>query len=263
MFKKISSLFFVILLVSSCFVESPKEKISTLEESNNIEEKIEVNSDNYTDIDNNNISEDEFNNSGRAKAIESETDLWNFFQNDEVWFSLNYPLNAKLLLENEYNNDFYYKINIKNIWWTEEVPMSLTKEEQEKNIVLLADWKFWENPDFVYENSKKVVPIVNIFAQDYIVLSRFDVCDVTLERTLLFYYNNKEIKIISHAPENLLKELMPEYFSKDEMNCGKEVMWNIEKQNELYNSLVENKSSNDIQTWFNDFDKMIKTINFD
>ena len=38
----------------------------------------------------------EFNNSGRAKAIEGETDLWQFYEDKDTGFTIKYPHNVSL-----------------------------------------------------------------------------------------------------------------------------------------------------------------------
>jgi len=217
------------------------------------------------DKDNNEMTEEEFLDSGSSKAIENETDLWNLYEDKEVWFYLNYPLNAVILWEDDWeiNDDkFSYKISTKEIWIGDNIPMSLSKEQEAETIAGLASWKFWKNSDFVFEESKKVIPVANIFAQDYLVLWRFEVCNVTLEKALVFYYNNKEIKIKSSFPKDKLKELMPEYFITDETNCFEEKIWNFDKQSDFYNTLLNNEAPEKIQNWFNDFNKISDTIIF-
>jgi len=140
-------------------------------------------------------------------------DLLIFDYNTEVWFSFNYPLNAIILNDensNESDEKYSYQLGITNIWEGDEMPMNLSAEEEANTIQALASWEFWENADFVFEESKKVIPVANIFGQDYMVLAHFEVCNVTLEKNLLFYYNNKVIKITSFFPTDKLIELMPE-----------------------------------------------------
>lgn len=270
MIKKAISLISLIILISACSLNNSEEEISSTEETQNtvVVETWStdiIEEESFSNTDWSEMSEEEFNNSWRAKAIESETDLWDLFDDVDNWFQLNYPLNTTMLSNDEYpenNDNVYYKINVKNIGLWDDEPMSLSKEEEEKTIKALSSWEFWENPDFIFEDSKKVTPVANIFAQDYLVLGRFDVCDVALERSVVFYLNNKEIKITSYAPTNKLKEIMPEYFTTDQDNCWEELMWNSEKQAELYSSLIDGVASNEIQTWFTDFDKAIETITF-
>lgn len=296
MAKKFVLLLSIIILISSCSFgnsESDKEKTMDNKDPKNVVEKstnkdVRENSNNdspnkimdeshdekkemipkedsesYTDKNGNDMSEEEFNNSWRAKAIESETDLWNFYDNTQVGLSLQYPLNTTLLWDDSYpesDGKIYMKINLKEIWEANDEAMSLTSEEEKENISTLSTWEFWENADFVFDDSKKVIPVWNTFAQDYFVLSRFDVCDVTLERTVLFYFNNKEIKITSYFPKSELQKLMPEIFIKDELNCWPDLMWDNSKQSDFYNALNEENAPEDIQMWFNDFNKMIETI---
>lgn len=237
----------------------------TVSEDNDDEDNVVSEEETYTDSENNVMTEEEFNNSWSAKAIESETDLWNYFDDENVGFSLNYPPAMTLLNKDEYVDDLYkayFKISMKDIWISED-PMDLSVEEEVKNIETLASWEFWENFDMIFDKSKNVKSVWFLFAQDYMVLSRFEVCDVTLERSLLFYYNNKQITLTSFAPINKFKELMPEYFTTDKVNCGEEIMWNLDKQNEFYETLINKEAPQEIQTWFDNFDKMSEAIVFD
>lgn len=268
----------IILIFTSCTSNNPIVEIDKEWKDNNITENIE--SDTRTDSEDskentmswkeneeneNTMTEEEFNDSWSAKAIENETDLWNFFDDENIGLSLNYPLGSELLSEDQYPTDLnetYFKVSLKEIW-DQENPSDFSKEDQEKNIEELSAWKFWVQNWFSLPESEKVKTVWFLFAQDYITLSRFEVCDVTLERELVFYYNNKEVKVTSFAPVNKLKELMPEYFITDKDNCPDDVMWDFEKQKDFYKTLNEGNAPEEIQNWFDDFDKMSETIIFD
>lgn len=211
------------------------------------------------------MTEEEFNNSGQAKAIENETDLWQVYENKEVWFSFKYPTGTNLIKEENYKLDqklSYIKVEVKDIG-NPVAPNDLTKEQDMKNIEDLSAWKFWVYFDNSLKESEKVVSVWNIFGQDLMVVSRFEVCNVTVERMLIFYFNNKKILITAYAPTDTLKVSYPDYFMLDSENCQTETRWKFDKQAEFYQSLVDNKWISDIQLWYNDFDKMIWTVIFD
>ncbi|MFA7171525.1 MAG: hypothetical protein WC180_06045, partial [Candidatus Paceibacterota bacterium] len=211
------------------------------------------------------LSEEEFNNSGQAKAIEKESDLWPVFEDAEVGFSVHYPQDANLVDQKESVTEadgIYYKIDVRD-FGEGDLPRDLSAEEAQKNVESLSSGEFGINHENSLELSQKVRSVGFLFAQDFMVLSRFDVCSVTMERTLLFYFNNKQISITAYAPINVLQKTMPEYFISDKENCGEQSRWNFDKQNEFYQQLADKKAPADIQQWFDNFDKMAETIIFD
>ena len=92
------------------------------------------------------------------------------------------------------------------------------------------------------------------------VLGRFEVCNVTFERKLLFYNNNYQIVITSSGPEKDIIDSMPQYFEINSSNCGNEKVWDFDKQAQFYQDLVDGKGSDVAQDWFNTFDDIISTI---
>ncbi len=216
------------------------------------------------EINNEKMSEEEFNESGRAKAIEGETDLWQLYENFEVGVSLKYPSDIVLLEENEYNENpkqVYIKVETKDMG-EKVTPLDFSKEDEMKNVEALTNGEFGLESNFVFVPSKNVKSVGFLYAQDFMVLSRFEVCDVTLERKLLFYFNNQQIIITLYASINELKETMPDYFVINEENCGEEKIWNFEKQDEFYAKLESGNCSAEIQKWFDDFDQISETVIF-
>ena len=208
--------------------------------------------------------EKEFNNSGQAKAIEDESDLWPFYNNDEVGISFNYPPGIILLEDGTMMNDTrqsYLDVEIKNIG--EQInPWDLDKEESMNNIEALSAGEFGKATGFPFQESQQVKSVGFLFAQDYMVLGRFEVCDVALERKLRFYFNNKEITLTLFGPTNTLKETMFEYSASDANNCGRTIMWNFDKQSEFYQKLKTNQAAPEIQNWYDNFDLISEEIIF-
>lgn len=250
--KKLAVLIVVplLILLTSCVAKNPETKTQTWETTGTSTISAE---------------EQKFNESGQAKAIVNETDLWQVYENKEVWFSFKYPTGTNLIKEKNYKiepGESYIKVEIKNIG-DKVAPNDLTKEEDMKNIEELSAWNFGVNYDNPIAESKKISAVWNIFGQDFLVLSRFDVCNVTVERVLIFYFNNKKILITSYAPLIGLKTSMPDYFMLDEPNCWAETRWKFDKQKDFYQTLANKKASTLLQIWYNNFDKMVWTVTFD
>jgi hypothetical protein len=208
--------------------------------------------------------EEEFNNSGQAKAVEDETDLWPFYNNDELGISFNYPPEIILLENDTMMNDTkqsYLEVNIKDIG--EQInPWDPNKEEAMNNIEALSAGEFGIASGFAFEESQQVKSVGFLFAQDYVILARFEVCSISLERKLRFYFNNKEITLTLFGPINTLMKSMPEYFKLDADNCGSTIMWDFDKQSEFYQKLNTGQAAPKIQNWYDNFDKISEEIIF-
>ncbi len=186
------------------------------------------------------------------------------YDNPEIGFSFEYSSDIHLLKEGSYASDpnqSYLHVELKNIG--EKIdPMDFDKEDAIKNIESLSAGKFGLEYDFAFQPSKQVRSVGFLFAQDFLVLARFEICSVVLERKLLFYFNNKQIVITLNAPVKKLKESMAEYFTINEENCGDEQIWDFEKQEEFYNRLLAGSASTEIQKWFNAFEQISESIIF-
>lgn len=209
------------------------------------------------------VAEQEFNNSGQAKAVESETDLWPFYENEEAGLFFNYPSNIVLKEEGEryQNNELSLMIDIVEMDAIEDL-MGYDKESSLLNMEALANGEYGDKADFALEVSQKVRNLGDVNAQEFMVLGRFEVCDVTFERKLMFFKDGQRYRITVRGNKDLIASTMPEYFEKNEENCADELIWNFEKQEEFYKVLSEGKGSAEVQEWFDSFDKVIDTIKF-
>ena len=186
------------------------------------------------------------------------------YNNKAVGFSFDYPAGVKLLKINEYSNDrsnYYIKVSIQNIG--EKLhPGDFNKEQAMKTISELTSGKYGEEYDWALQSSKKVRSIGFLFAQDYMVTGRFDVCDVALERSVLFFFNNKQIVITSYGSVVKLRATMSEFFKKDKANCGDDLLWNMDRIDEFIYLLDKGKASKEIQDWYDGFDEIVESIIF-
>lgn len=199
----------------------------------------------------------EFNKSGRAKAIEGETDLWQFYESEEAGFSLKYPHNVVLD-----GKDGNLSLTVEVVKIDDLDYPSFVKEDVLEDIQSLKDGKYGEKygHDWPLSISEKVRNLGILNGQDYVVLSRFEICDVTFERRLLFYNNDYRVLITLEEAKSNIVDNLPQYFELNEENCGTEAIWNFDKQDQFYKELAAGKSFFTAQEWFDTFDKIVDTI---
>jgi hypothetical protein len=199
--------------------------------------------------------EQAFNASGQAKAIEDPTDLWQFHENSKAGFSLKFPhdviLGENLRIESEFVSSLG------------ERPLGYTTENATNIRDSLATGEFGKNEiDWPLEDSKQVKSLGVLNGQDFLVLGRFEVCDVTFERKLVFYSNDHQTIITLETPKEPIIAENPEIFTTDAENCFEEKIWNFDKQVDFYKSLSKGKSGEAAQAWFDTFDAIVETIEF-
>jgi len=180
------------------------------------------------------VEEQEFNDSGRAKAIEDEKDLWMIYENQEMGFSVKYPGDIEL---NPDKGEGLY-VMVKEI--NPEEPSML--------------------PQFPVDGSEEAIVLGEIEAKTSMTLGRFEVCDVTLEREVRFEKNNYEIIIMLKGDTDVLAEEHPEYFTLNEENCGDMSIWDFDKQSDFFKQLEIGEGGIKTQEWFDKFDDIASTI---
>lgn len=211
----------------------------------------------------NEISPEEqaFLDSGSAKAIEKESDLWKHIENEKGSFSMRIPHNVGL---NGEEGEYELAVSVEKLEdMAEQAPLGFDQATAKQNQELLEKGEYGQDVDWPFEGSKKVCDLGKINAQDFTIFSRFEICDVTLERTLYFINNENQIRLNLIFPrDEKFAELVPEFFTTNEENCGDALIWNFEKQGEFYEMLVQGDAPEKIQDWFDTFDKIVKTIEF-
>jgi hypothetical protein len=178
--------------------------------------------------------EQEFNDSGRSKAIENEKDLWIIFENQEMGFSVKHPGDVEL---NPDKGEGLY-VMVKEI------------NPEEPSIL----------PQFPVNGSEQAITLEEIEAKISMTLGRFEVCDVTLEREVRFERNNYEIIIMLKGDTGVLVEEHPEYFALNEENCGDMLIWDFDKQSDFFKQLEIGEGGIKTQEWFDKFDDILGTI---
>ena len=203
-------------------------------------------------------SEQAFNDSGQAKAIEDETDLWMFFEDADAGLSLRYPHNVKMDPDDS-EALFTLRVESEPIS-TLEGTMGYNAETAAVNMAELAQGIYGEDVDFPLEVSKNIRSINGGYAQDFLVLGRFEVCSVVLERKLYFFHQNHQVVITLSAQKEAMLDDVAEYLTLDPENCMEEAIWDFDKQPEFYRALANGTGSLMAQEWFDTFDSIINTL---
>lgn len=204
------------------------------------------------------LSEEEFNASGQTKTIENETNFWQIYEDKQAGFSLKYPYMVVLDGEEDLNLDVEVT-KIDNL----DYP-GFDKADVLEDVQALKNGQVTENSGEYWglSLSEKVISLGDLNGQEFMVLSRFEVCDVTFERKLLFYKNGYRVLITLEEKKSNIVDNLPQYFTVNEDNCGNEIIWDFDKQDQFYKDLVAGKGFFTIQEWFNTFDKIVGTIEF-
>jgi len=183
------------------------------------------------------------------------------FLNKEAGVRINYPADFLTFTTNSFVNanssDLLLDVKINKIEDLVDQTLGYDKETALKDEKELKEGSFGENIDFPYEASKKVVKIGDINAKDFIVFQRFEVCDVVFERKLIFYNNGYQVIITLSANKDHMIQSMPEFFVKDEQNCGG-LVWIMQdsksSQDDLFKALQSGQASELAKSWMNSFD---------
>lgn len=202
--------------------------------------------------------EREFNASGRAKAIEKPSDLWMFYEDPVVGFSVKYPHNVTMDRDAD---ALHLAITQKHVKLLHDT-MGFTEDIAKQNYIALAQGEYGENVDWPLDASKNVRPIEDTFAQDFIVLGRFEVCDITFERKLYFFHKDRQIVLTVRGPKDAIRTSSPEYFTQDPENCGEELVWDLdaEAHEAFYSALKNDEASEEATEWYETFDQIVETI---
>ncbi|MFH0845929.1 MAG: hypothetical protein V1851_00815 [Patescibacteria group bacterium] len=184
------------------------------------------------------------------------------FSDENTGFSFNYPdyLIFRTKGDTYDNNIFSLTVDIDDI---DSLNYSgFDKEKINQTIVALKMGSYGNSPDQSLPKSERITYLKGMGAQDFLVLSRSDVCDVVFERKLVFYKNNKRFVVTVNGPKDEIITSIPEHMTKDEENCGENSVWDIDLQNKFYNDLVAGFSSETAQKWFGAMDSITESANF-
>jgi len=192
--------------------------------------------------------EQEFNDSGRAKAILDETDLWMIYEGDG--FTIKYPHNVSLNSMDKDYGLYIEEININSL--EPEAPLGFGKTNVLKNKDSLTQGLYGEESGFEIGGLLRIIG--DVYARDYLTLSMFEICDVRFERSLYFFRNDNLVIITLKAPKD---NIIEQYFTTNQENCGDQLIWGNQQ---LY--AIDLRSGEIIQEWYDLFDDIVNTIEF-
>ena len=131
-----------------------------------------------------------------------------------------------------------------------------------ESIGALENDTYGPSVDFGMKDTEKVIDIDGKKGKEYITLGRFEVCDTAFDRILIFYSNGYQIIVSVSAPQDVMKEAIPQYFAKNEENCGDTLIWNFDEDGmETFISDLQSGDMPDIaKEWYELFDTVVSSI---
>jgi len=206
------------------------------------------------------------NNIKQKKSINSVTqdkklDKKITYKNDTVGFSLEYPENIYLINDNNKfpGDKIALEIRVDRIR-DMDYPMGHDQKTAQNNQQSLKNGIYGQNVDWPLEASKTIRNLGSVNAQEFILLGRFEVCDVVFERKIIFYRNAYQVEIILHGATNDIVAENQKYFKLDLANCGNKNKMAWKDQNIFYWDIKQGKITGSAQDWFSSFDKIVKSI---
>lgn len=207
-------------------------------------------------------AEKEFNESGRAKAIEQESDLWPLYADEASGFSFQYP-HGVVVVENPFDAGGALRVTV-DVMDVDEMPergpLSFDAETVAINTAALSRGEYGQPVDNPLPESQRVRALDGANAQDFVVLGRFEVCNVVMERKLYFLNGDTQVIITLHGPQEHIMQEAAQYFTVDPANCGEEIIWVHDMQADFYNQLVSGSGGSIAQEWFDTFDQIADTV---
>jgi hypothetical protein len=191
------------------------------------------------------------------------------FFDDETGFLLNYPSDIISFSNNYFVNaadtGILLAIEIKKIdELFHDEPLGYDIETSIKDEATLKEGNYGEDIDFAYEPSKKVVQIKDIYAKEFMVFGRYEICDTVFERKLIFYNNGYQVIMTLAAQKDEVIKSMPEYFVYDSINCSEELVWQRNEgknaQDDFYNAMNSGTVSKIIRNWLNSYSYIVENF---
>lgn len=217
----------------------------------------------------------------------SETANWETYENELFSFSLKYPPTITLLTsENQgpWINVPTNQESVINLLITIESFDSInTGQSGEQatsynlgydsetaliDLQSLQKNNFGSDVDFVHVlpgpefDSRKVINLGKVNAKTFMVLGRFETCDITFERKAIFYPDNTTRAIITLlGPKEKIILENPAYFESDRWKNCMNLSTNYGKDM-FYKDVIVNKTGPTTNDWYKTFDQILSTIKF-
>jgi hypothetical protein len=261
------ALLFSILFLNSCkvneFLEPQDSKDATEEVRDEIQGEEET-----ADRDEQNVQTNPENKNPELEEPDADDDAGDqeivqkpqnnlMLLNSEVNFAFIYPQENLMLSSYPYSSVDYGDLSLSVSISALETLKGTMKENALEERDALINGKPGPDTDFSFEPSKKIINIGDVFVKDYLVLGRYDVCDVAFDRKAVFYNNGYQVQILLSADKEKIQENMGQYFIYDELNCLEEKVWDPDKQDEFYDKLTTGQASESALEWYETFDDIM------
>ncbi len=116
---------------------------------------------------------------------------------------------------------------------------------------------FGRDTAFSFEPSRKVMKTGDVFVKEFLVFSRYDICDIAFEHRAVFYNNGYQVQIALLADRDKMMEGMEQYFTYDEINCLEEKVWAPDGKDGFYSQLVSGQAASPALEWYGVFDDIM------
>jgi hypothetical protein len=175
------------------------------------------------------------------------------FQNSQAGFAFVYPHDGLALYscqcrDPEYGG-FSLDVDISKLESMQGTMLENALEEMDA----LANGEFGPDNDFSYLPSRNVIELGGVYVKEYMVLSRYDVCDVTFERIAVFYNKGYQVRIALAADSEQIIGEAEEYFTTDEINCLEEKIWAEGGREAFYDAVASGNAGQTANKWYGAF----------
>jgi hypothetical protein len=197
----------------------------------------------------------------RPGVAASSSDQNEVYENRDAGFTLRYPTDIRFLRDREAVPSDAISLSIRSeLINSLNGPMGYTKDVAEGDSAALNRGEYGRGISWSVSSSKKVRNLGEINGQDFVVFGRFEVCDVTFERKLIFYSNGYQNEVTLHGNRDAIIPQNQRYFGKDPVNCGNQMVWQVKESSGLYADIVSGSASGEAQRWYNLFDEIVDSI---
>lgn len=179
------------------------------------------------------------------------------FNNSDAGFAFVYPHNNLTLASysgwKEGYGGLYLDVDITALENMEGDLKDAALSEKES----LEKGDFGQDEGFSFEPSRKVIDTGDVFVKEYMVFGKYEICDITFERSAVFYNNGYQVKITLTGSREDMMGGMDQYFTRDEENCPGGKVWAPEGRSGFYEQLLSGTAAPSAQRWYKVFDDIM------
>jgi len=191
----------------------------------------------------------------------------NSYTNNKVNFSFNYPESVEIIKPEDSNNTSKLSLKVlvrKMDEFEDRSPPYDNYEARVKEKQEIQNGQYGPT-NTIFEGFPQSNQIINldnsINAKTHVIFQQFEECNVSFFRRLLFYKDNYQIYMNLIGPVSII-DTLPEEYIRYSQNCGNKNVWQHPNMTNIYSDLTSGSSSPAAQNWFEAFDEIVSTIQF-